>query len=104
MKTVIANHGVPLAVYTDCHTIFRSPKADKLSLDDELSGKTVKTTQFGRAMAELGINLLWAKSPQAKGRIERLWQTLQSRLPVELRLAGIYTYRGSKRFPGCLRC
>lgn len=98
MKTVIANHGVPLAVYTDRHTIFRSPKTDKLSLDDELSGKTGKTTQFGRAMAELGINLIWAKSPQAKGRIERLWQTLQSRLPVELRLAGISTIEEANAF------
>lgn len=98
MKTVIANNGVPLAVYTDRHTIFRSPKADKLSLDDELSGKTVKATQFGRAMAELGINLIWAKSAQAKGRIERLWETLQSRLPVELRIAGISTMEEANAF------
>ncbi|ADG81913.1 ISNCY family transposase [Thermincola potens] len=98
MKTVISNNGVPLAVYTDRHTIFRSPKADKLSLEDELNGKTVKATQFGRAMAELGINLIWAKSAPAKGRIERLWETLQSRLPVELSIAGISTMEEANAF------
>jgi transposase len=98
IKTVISNNGVPLAVYTDRHTIFRSPKADKLSLEDELNGKTIKATQFGRAMAELGINLIWAKSAQAKGRIERLWETLQSRLPVELSIAGISTMEEANAF------
>jgi len=98
MKTVISNNGVPLAVYADRHTIFRSPKADKLSLEEELSGKKVKTTQFGRAMAELGINLIWAKSAPAKGRIERLWETLQSRLPVELNIAGISTLEEANAF------
>lgn len=89
MNTVISNNGIPLAVYSDCHTIFRSPKTGKLSLEDELSGKQVKATQFGRAMAELGITLIYAKTAQAKGRIERLWETLQSRLPVELNIADI---------------
>jgi len=98
MKTVISNNGVPLAVYADRHTIFRSPKADKLSLEDELNGKSVKVTQFGRAMAELGINLIWAKSAQAKGRIERLWGTLQSRLPVELNILGISTMEEANVF------
>ncbi|HOV79852.1 MAG TPA: ISNCY family transposase [Bacillota bacterium] len=98
MKTVISNNGVPLAVYVDCHTIFRSPKSDKLSLEDELNGKKVKVTQFGRAMAELGTNLIWAKSAQAKGRIERLWETLQSRLPVELSIAGVSTMEEANAF------
>ncbi|NSW84598.1 MAG: ISNCY family transposase [Syntrophothermus sp.] len=98
MKTVISNNGVPLAVYADRHTIFRSPKTDKLSLEDELSGKRVKATQFGRAMSELGINLIWAKTAQAKGRIERLWETLQSRLPVELNIAGITTIEEANAF------
>ncbi|MGI6574562.1 MAG: ISNCY family transposase [bacterium] len=91
MRSLISNNGIPLAVYADRHTIFRSPKTSRLSLEDELSGKRGKATQFGRAMAELGINLIWAKTAQAKGRIERLWNTLQSRLPVELNIAGIST-------------
>jgi len=98
VEIIIRNNGVPLAVYTDCHTIFRSPKAGKLTLEEELSGKKVRATQFGRAMAELGINLIWAKSPQAKGRIERLWETLQSRLPVELNIAGITTMEEANTF------
>lgn len=98
MHTVITNNGVPLSVYSDKHTIFRSPKNDKLSIDEQLNGKTVKDTQFGRAMAELGITLIFANSPQAKGRIERLWETLQSRLPVELNLAGITTVEEANTF------
>lgn len=98
MKTMILNYGVPLSVYADRHTIFRSPKTDKLSLEDELKGIKVNATQFGRAMSELGINLIWAKSAQAKGRIERLWETLQSRLPVELNIAGISTIEEANAF------
>jgi len=98
MQSLISNNGIPLAVYADRHTIFRSPKTGKLSLEDELSGKQVKATQFGRAMAELGINLIWAKTAQAKGRIERLWETLQSRLPVELNIAGIATMDEANAF------
>jgi len=98
VRDIITVHGIPLALYVDRHTIFRSPNADKLSIDDELSGKRVKDTQFGRAMRELGINLIYAKTPQAKGRIERLWQTLQSRLPVELNIAGIKTLEEANSF------
>ncbi|MDK2986861.1 MAG: hypothetical protein PWQ96_2506 [Clostridia bacterium] len=54
-----------------------------------LEGKTVNPTQFGKAMQELGINIIKARSPQAKGRIEKLWQTLQSRLKAELEIYGI---------------
>jgi len=103
MKSIISNHGLPLAVYADRHTIFRSPNAGKLSIDDELNGKVVKDTQFGRAMAELGINLIWAKSAPAKGRIERLWQSLQSRLPVELGLAGISSMTEANGFLAAFR-
>lgn len=49
-------------------------------------------------MAELNINLIWAKTAQAKGRIERLWETLQCRLPVELGIAGINTIEGANSF------
>lgn len=98
MKTIISNNGVPLAVYADRHTIFRSPKTGKLSLEEELAGKKVNATQFGRAMDELGINLIWAKSAPAKGRIERLWETLQSRLPVELNIAGISNLEEANAF------
>lgn len=91
VRDIVTNHGVPLAFYVDRHTIFRAPSAEKFTIEDELSGKKIKDTQFGRAMRSLGINLIYAQTPQAKGRIERLWETLQSRLPVELNLAGINT-------------
>ena len=77
--------GVPLSLYSDKHTIFRSPITDKKKAE----GEEANLTQFGRAMDELGINIIYAHSPQAKGRIERLWETLQSRLPVEFKLRGI---------------
>lgn len=98
MRQTCINHGIPQAVYSDKHAIFRSPKTDKLTLEEEIQGKTVKLTQFGRALDELGINLIHAHSPQAKGRIERLWVTLQSRLPVELAIRNITTIEAANEF------
>jgi transposase len=88
MKAGILRHGVPLALYSDQHTIFRSPK-EKLTTDEELDGVQARLSNFGAAMAELGIEHIKATTPQAKGRIERLWCTLQDRLPVEFRLRGV---------------
>lgn len=76
--------GVPQAIYSDKHAIFWSTQGE--SLTEQLAGRR-SPTQFGRAIAELGIQLIPAHSPQAKGRIERLWDTLQDRLVAELRLA-----------------
>jgi DNA-binding Lrp family transcriptional regulator len=80
-KSYFENYGRPIAFYSDKHSIFRinTPEAEKST------GKT----QFGRAMAELGIELICAHSPQAKGRVERANGTLQDRLIKELRLANI---------------
>lgn len=89
LRRTINNYGIPISIYADRHTIFRSPKADKLTAEEILDGVTANDTQFGRCLNELGIQLIAARSPQAKGRIERLWQTLQSRLPVEFLLHGI---------------
>jgi len=101
LSQVVQNFGVPKSLYTDRHTIFFSPKKDRLSIEEELAGQTAPLTQFGRAIAELGINHIPARSPQAKGRVERLWGTLQSRLVVELRLAGISTLEEANAFlPG----
>jgi transposase len=91
VRQLVTNHGIPISLYTDRHTIFRSPKADKLSIDEQLAGKTAPETQFSRAMHELGVTIIPARSPQAKGRIERLWNTLQSRLPIEFKIANITT-------------
>ena len=90
LKDIIDHHGVPLALYSDRHGIFqRSPKEPE-SLAEQLRGRR-DPTQFGRALEELDIRLILAHSPQAKGRIERIWGSFQDRLVSELRLAGAST-------------
>jgi len=98
LMQVVRQNGVPRCIYTDRHTIFVSPNKDKLTIDEELEGKTVNLTQFGTVLNELGISHIQARSPQAKGRIERLWGTLQSRLIIELRAAGISTPEEANAF------
>ena len=88
MRRIIEKTGVPLSLYSDRHTIFFSPREP--SVEEEMKGQR-PLTQFGRAMEELGVRLIPAYSPQAKGRIERLWRTLQDRLVVELRLKKVST-------------
>jgi hypothetical protein len=87
-RQILLNHGIP-GIYADRHSIFRSPKADKISIEEQLAGKVVNDTQFGRAMKELGITLIPARPTQAKRRVERLWDTLQSRFPIKFKVAGI---------------
>lgn len=98
LRQVLPNHGIPQSLYCDGHSIFFSPAHNKLSIEDELAGKQVPLTQFGEILNELGINHIHARSPQAKGRIERLWGTLQHRLKIELRLAGISTMEQANAF------
>ena len=86
---VFATHGLPVACYGDGTAILVRTDAH-WSLDEELRG-TQDPTHLGRVLAELGIGYIRAHSPQAKGRIERLWRTLQDRLRGELRLRGIHT-------------
>ena len=89
LQGIVLNQGIPMAMYHDRHSIF--DVADKLpSLEDQLYGKEL-LTQLGRLLEELGIESISAHSPQAKGRVERLWGTFQDRLCSELRLAGART-------------
>jgi transposase len=85
LRTICLQQGVPAAIYADRHMIFQSPT--KATIEQELAGEQPKS-QFGRLMDELGIELIAARSPQAKGRVERLWGTLQDRLVKALRKAG----------------
>lgn len=87
---LVTTVGVPEAVDHDRHTIFVRPAQDPETLAEHLTGAR-EPTQVGRACQELGIASLTAHSPQAKGRIERLFGTLQDRLVAELRLAGAGT-------------
>jgi transposase len=101
MRQLCSKTGIPQALYSDKHSIFWATNAP--TLDDQLAGLP-STTQFGRAMAELGVQLIRAHSPQAKGRVERLWGTLQDRLVQELRLANVTTLEQANAFlPGFLR-
>lgn len=97
-RQFVLNHGIPVSLYTDRHAIFLATSASKLSLEDQFAGKLVNDTQFGRAMNQLGITIIPARSPQAKGRVERLWETLQSRLPVEFKLANVSTVDQANEF------
>ena len=91
----IRQHGVPLAVYADKHTTYRSPAEP--TLEEPLAG-TEPQSQFGRALVELGVDLIAAHSPQAKGRVERLFKTFQDRMIKELRLAEVSTLDAANVF------
>lgn len=84
MREVALSAGLPLALYSDRHDIFHARREPTLA--EQLSNRR-PLTQFGRALEELGVHISKAYSPQAKGRIERLWGVPQDRLVVELRPA-----------------
>jgi transposase len=87
LKDITLKHGIPLALYHDQHSIFEVNRDTEAGLEEQLAGSK-PLTQMGRLLTELGINSIAANSPQAKGRVERLWKTFQDRLTSELRLAG----------------
>jgi transposase len=85
-RNLVEGRGIPWAIYRDQHgTLQRNDK--HWSVEEELAGKQFPT-QVGRALEELGVEVIVARSAQAKGRIERTWRTFQDRLSSELRLAG----------------
>lgn len=96
LRETVRRHGIPLAIYRDRHTLFETPKSSLQTLEEQLAD-TRTPTQLGRALAELGITSIAARSPQAKGRIERAWGTFQDRLVTELRLAGVVDRDGAER-------
>ena len=79
IQGLVQHLGAPVALYTDRHAVFRHTPG---------SGLPGMPTQFSRAMDELGIQMIFARSPQAKGRVERTAGTFQDRLVTELQLAG----------------
>lgn len=91
----LRRYGRPLAHYTDKNSIFR--RSDAMLLREQLRGEKARS-HFGRALHELGIEWIAAHSPQAKGRIERLFATLQDRLVKEMRLAGIDNLAAANHF------
>src|SRR5450759_165031 len=93
----LRRYGRPVAHYTDKNSIFRTSAAAPLG--EQLRGEKARS-HFGRALRELGIEWIPAHSPQAKGRIERLFATLQDRLVKEMRLAGIDSIAAANHFLG----
>ncbi|MGH7207972.1 MAG: ISNCY family transposase [Nitrospiraceae bacterium] len=91
----VTRYGIPLAVYADKHTTYRSPVEP--TMEEQLAGAE-PTSQFGRALGELGVELIPVHSPQAKGRIERLFHTFQDRVIKEMRLARVATLDEANRF------
>jgi transposase len=96
LRTLCTTYGLPLALYGDQLGVFVRNDAH-WTVEEELRG-TQDPTHFGRILQELGIGYIAAHSPQAKGRIERFWQTLQDRLVSELRLRGISTLEAANAF------
>ena len=91
----LRRYGRPLAHYTDKNSIFRTTR--RAGIAEQLQGEGARS-QFGRALQELGVEWIAAHSPQAKGRIERLFATLQDRLVKEMRLAGIDGIEAANHF------
>ena len=87
LKNYIEEHGLPMSIYSDKHTTYKSTDKNKEAL-----------SQFGRALSELGIELIHANTPQAKGRIERSFGTLQDRLVKEMRLKNISDIETANNF------
>jgi hypothetical protein len=85
LHRLLRRFGVPLSFYGDRHGVFVR-NDDHWTVEEQLAGRR-QPTQFGRALEQLGVTYIAAHSPQAKGRIERLWGTFQDRLTSELRLA-----------------
>ena len=99
LERILRSRGIPVALDHDRHGIFAHSKGrnpHRLTIAEQLTGQ-LAPTQFGRLLQELGIGSIPAKSPQAKGRIERLWNTFQDRLITELRLAGASTMAEASR-------
>ena len=92
----VRTYGLPQSVYLDRHTTYKSNK--KLTPEEELKGQSEPLSQFERALKELGVEVIHAHSPQAKGRIERLFGVFQDRLVKEMRLAGVRTKEEANDF------
>ncbi|MCX6353587.1 MAG: ISNCY family transposase [Candidatus Aureabacteria bacterium] len=88
-------YGLPSRVYIDRHSTYKTQR--KRTIEEQLANKR-PLTQFGRALEELGVEVIYAHSPQAKGRVERLFRTFQDRLIKEMRLKGIKTIEEANRF------
>lgn len=95
LKSYIRRQGLPRSIYLDKHSTYKNNQ--KQTYKDWPFREKEELTQFGRACKQLGVHLIHAHSPQAKGRVERVFETLQDRLVKELRLAGAKTCRQANK-------
>ena len=98
LRQMLTNYGIPQCLYPDKFSVFFPAKAQKLTIEEQLQGKKEPTTQFKRIIDVLGINMFPASTSQAKGRVERLWETFQDRLITEFKLAKINTIEQANIF------
>lgn len=96
LKRYIRHYGIPCSLYLDRHTTYKGWK--EFTIEDQLSGVEQTTSQFKAAAQRQGIEVIHAYSPQAKGRIERLFDTLQDRLVKEMRLHNINNVEEGNKF------
>jgi Phage integrase family len=97
LEQIVRRQGIPLALSVDRHGIFPPNQRPPLTLDEELAGGRAPP-QVGRVLGELGIRHIAARSPQAKGRVERLWGTWQDRLVAELAAAVVTALAAANAF------
>jgi len=97
-RQMLSKYGIPETIYSDKFSVFFPPNSAKLTIEEQLDGKKRPKTQFHRILDELNIDLIAANSSQAKGRIERLWNTLQDRLVTEFRVNNIKTIEEANTF------
>ncbi len=98
LRQMLTNYGIPQCLYPDKFSVFFPVKSQKLTIEEQLEGKTEPTTQFKRIIDVLGIDMFAASTSQAKGRIERLWETFQDRLVTEFKLAKVNTIEQANIF------
>ena len=89
---ILTNYGIPACFYTDKRTVFEYKRKGSSSLEKDTF------TQFGYACKQLGVEIKTTSIPEAKGRVERMFGTLKSRLPIELRLADVTTLEQANEF------
>jgi transposase len=91
-------YGVPKSIYSDRHSTYKVNERQRLTVEEELEGKEIRLTEFGKVCERLGIKQIFAYSPQAKGRVEKKHQLYKDRFIKELRLHGISTFEVSNTY------
>lgn len=97
-RQMLEKYGSPMTIYSDKFSVFFPSSHQKTTVDEQLKGIYKPTTQFHRILDFLGIELIPASTSQAKGRVERLWETLQDRLPIEFKLNNIKSIEEANNF------